>query len=449
MGKHTTPSQRRAFYTLHKQGLSYPEIADQYGVSRECVRYWYRRQRNGGSCETNYHKEATGILSRFDERVHHGIYRLRLQHMRWGPGRIRYRLQKDPSLKGIAIPSTAQIGRYVRQFPELRRQYSKKVKAERPNAPTKVHQRWQLDFKVNIALQDGTAVDLHTIRDPVGEACIDALVYPTEPVTMRTKRVPMEAARSTLRRAFARWETLPQEVQTDGESTLVSRKVDAFPSTFTLWLVGLGIQHLVIGQVTDNAEVERCHRTVHDYAIVGNEKHAATELQPILDTAVWELNYELPSRAEGCAGRAPIQAHPELLHPERSFQAEHELARFALKRVDAFLSTFTWTRKVGRTGQITIGGQNNRYSVGRDYARQQVLVRFDPVDRHLVFYPSDAEQDDSDPQDWIEIGRRPARHLEVEDLTGLATWPEGLAPQQLTLPLCFVEGYIGNEQIGV
>ena len=440
MGKHTIPAQRRAFYTLHKQGLSYAEIADQYEFSRECVRYWCRRQRDGGSCETVYHKEATGILSRFDERVRRSIYRLRQEHMRWGPGRIRYHLQKDSSLKGVAKPSRAQIGRYIRQFPELRRQYSKKVKAERPNLPTKVHQRWQLDFKVNIALQDGTAVDLHTIRDPVGEACIDAVVHPTELVTTRTKRVPMEAARTTLRRAFALWATLPQEVQTDGESTLVSRKTGAFPSTFTLWLVGLGIQHLVIGQVTDNAEVERCHRIVCDYAIVGNEKHTATELQPILDIALWELNYELPSRAEGCAGQSPIQAHPELLQPERSFQPEHELARFDLKRVDAFLSTFTWTRKVGKMGQITIGGQNNRYSVGRDYAQQQVLVRFDPADRHFVFYQSDAEHDCSDPQDWAEIGRRPACHLEVGDLTGLATWPEGLVSQQLPLSLCFEEG---------
>ena len=449
MARRTTPTERRTFFELHEQGLSYGAIADQYQVSRECVRNWCRRLRDGGSCETKYHKERTGILSRFDGLVRYCILRLRLQHKNWGPDRIRYHLGRRKSLKGMALPSPAQIGRYLRQWPRLQRERSQKVKMDRPDLPTKVHQRWQFDFKVNIALQDGTAVDLHTIRDPVGEACIDAVVHPTEQVTIRTKRVPMEAARATLRRAFARWETLPQEIQTDGEPTLTSRREGSFPSTFTLWLAGLGVKHLVIDQVMDNAEVERCHRTVCDYAIVGNEQYSWTELQPILDTAVWELNHELSSRAKGCAGRPPIQAHPELLQPERSFQPEHELALFDLNRVDAFLSTFTWTRKVNKTGQITIGGQNNRYSVGRAYARQQVLVRFDPADRHFVFYPSDAEQDHLEPQDWTEIGRRPARKLEVEDLTGLATWPEGLGPQQLALPLCFEEGYIGNEQIGV
>ena len=39
-----------------------------------------------------------------------------------------------------------------------------------------------------------------------------------------------------------------------------------------------------------------------------------------------------------------------------------------------------------------------------------------------------------------EIGRRPARNLEIEDLTGLIPWPADLVPQQLPLPLSFVEG---------
>jgi transposase len=440
MGKRTTLTQRRTFYELHEQGLTYAEIAEQYEVSAGCVRYWYRRQRDGGSCKTTYRKTPTGILSHFHWLVRYHILRMRLEHPRWGPVRIRHHLQKHPSLRGLMLPSRTQIGRYLHQWPRFRRKRKKKTETKRPNPPTKVHQRWQVDFKINIALQDGSAIDLHTIRDPFGEACIEAVVHPTQLVTIRTKRVPMEAVRATLRRGFGHWQTLPEEVQTDGETTLVSQKGDAFPSTFTLWLTGLGIKHLVIHQVTENAEVERCHRTINDYAIVGNEKHSATELQSILDQAVEELTYELPSRAKGCAGRAPIEAHPELEQPERPFLPERELATFSLGRVDLFLSTFAWTRKVGKTGQITIGGQGKRYSVGRAYARQEVLVRFDPTDRHFVFHLPDPEQDDLDVKDLPEIGRRPARNLEIEDLTGLATWPEGLLPQQLPLPLCFVEG---------
>jgi transposase InsO family protein len=442
MGKQTTPDQRRTFYELHQQGLSYPEIADQYQVSRECVRYWCRRQRDGGSSKTTYRRAPGGLLSRFDGLVRYCILRLRREHPRWGPGTIRFHLSKRPSLKSLALPSRAQIGRYLHQWEAFRRPPKKEVEDQRPDPPTEVHQRWQIDFKVSIALRDPTAVDLHTVRDPVGEVCIGAVLHPTQQVNSRTKRVSMEDARATLRRCFDFWNTLPDEIQTDGEPTLVTPKEDGFPSDFTLWLTGLDIRHLVIrpGKPTDNAEVERCHRTVNDYAIVGNEKHPIAALQSVLDDAVLELAFDLTSRAEGCAGRTPIEAHPELLEPRRPFRAEHELALFDLQRVDAFLSTFTWTRKVGKNGQICIGGHHQYYSVGRAYAHKQVLVRFDPTDRCFVFYLPDSAQNDLEHKQLRKIGRRPARNLEVGDLTGLATWPAGLVPQQLPLPLCFVEG---------
>jgi hypothetical protein len=146
----------------------------------------------------------------------------------------------------------------------------------------------------------------------------------------------------------------------------------------------------------------------------------------MLDQAVHELNFELPSRAEGCGGLAPVVAHPELLQPRRPFLPEHELTLFDLERVDEYLATFTWKRIVGKNGQVCIG-ERRRYSIGRSYGRQEVLVRFDPTDRHFVFYAA------HDPD--RELARRPARGLEVTDLTGIAPWPVGLGPQQLPLPL--------------
>jgi transposase InsO family protein len=292
-----------------------------------------------------------------------------------------------------------------------------------------VHQRWQIDFKTDIKLQDGSLVSLHTIRDPVGEVCLAAVVYENQTVRQRPQRVTLPEVRTTLRRCFAAWGMRPDEIQTDGEPVLVASGDDAFPSTFTLWLTGLGIAHQVIrsGKPTDNAEVERCHRTVSDYAIVGNEDKTLEELQTLLDQATNEMAYELPSRAEGCQGRPPFEAHPDLRQPRHPFRPEHELAHFDLQRVDTYLTKQQWTRKVSKTGQICIGGHHQYYTVGRTYAQQYILIRFDPADRHFVFY------DPVQPDD--EITRHPARNLEVEDLTGLATWPQDLLPQQLPLPL--------------
>jgi transposase InsO family protein len=356
-----------------------------------------------------------------------------LEHPRWGPSRILAGLRKHLSLRGLTLPSEASIGRYLHQWLQFRRQAKQKLVREKPKEAVYVHQRWQVDFKMGIALKSGTLVNLHTVRDPVGEACLGAFVFAAGQVGRKPHNVTEEQVRSVLRCCFARWGTLPKEVQTDGEPVLIGRPLDAFfPSPFTLWLKGLGIDHLVTrpGKPTDNAEVERCHRTVCDYAIVGREDADIPHLQQILDQAVEELTVDLPSRAEGCGGSPPLVAHPELRQPQRPFQPEHELALFDLKRVDTYLATFTWERKVSKSGQIQIGSQ--RYMVGRRYAGHQVPVRFDPTDRHFVFY--DPHLPDQ------EIGRRPAKGLEITDLTGLAPWPIGLGPQQLPLPLPISEG---------
>ena len=434
MKRQTTPGQRREFYERHQGGETYQAIADHYRVSKECVRYWCRHQRDGGGCETAYQRAPSGLLSHFRPLVRYCILRLRLKHPRWGPNRIWKKMEKRSSLRHVPLPSEASIGRYLHQWPRFHRRPKKKSDHPRPQQPTYVHQRWQMDFKLGIALQDGTQVNLHTVRDPVGEACLGAVVFPAEKVTTRGEHVTLDQARWVLRRCFTEWNTLPDEVQTDGEPVLVTQPGDSFPNTFTLWLKGLGIEHLVIrpGKPTDNAEVERCHRTVTDYAIVGNEDQPVCQLQPILDEAVLELAFDLPSRAEGCGGLPPIEAHPDLLEPRRPFRPEHELALFDLKRVDAYLATFTWQRKVGKTGQICLGGHHEYYGVGRKYARRQVLVKFDPADRHFVFCDADKPEH--------EIRRRPARNLEFEDLTGLAAWPVGLVPQQLPLPLLMPEG---------
>ena len=429
MSVRTTTDQRRKFYELHQNGATYEEIADRFDVSKWCVRYWCRRQRNGKGCKTHYHRESQGLLSNFAPKVRYCVLRLRLEHLRWGPNRIRAKLKKRSSLRGLKLPSEASIGRYLHQWRRFRRKPKKKPVRRRSQQPTAVHQRWQVDFKVGIRLKNGIRVNLHTVRDPVGAAYIGDFVFATG---KRQRRVKMEEVRAVLRTCFVRWETLPDEIQTDGEPVLVSPHQDSFPSVFTLWLKGLGIEHLVIQNVTSNAEVERCHRTINDYAVVGNEDKTPKELQHILDQSTHELNFELSSRAKDCAGRPPIVAHPELLQPRRPFQPEQELALFDLKRVDAYLATFTWRRIVDQNGQVSLGGKQRRYSVGRSHAEREVAVRFDPIDRHFVFSETDASEK--------TVKRLPAKCLDVGDLTGLEIWPIGLGPQQLPLPLFSTEG---------
>jgi hypothetical protein len=174
--------------------------------------------------------------------------------------------------------------------------------------------------------------------------------------------------------------------------------------------------------------VERCHRTLNDYCLAGNEARSLDQLQAHLDEAVQLLAHELPSEGHGCHGLPPVQAHPQLLARPRPFRLQEELARFDLDKVHRYLAGFTWRRKVGKTGQICIGGHHHYYSVGRAFAGQEILARFDPADGHLVFSSV------TDPPQ--EIVRRRPRALSISDLTGLPD-PSALFGQQLPLQLAF------------
>ena len=425
MGEQTTCKQRSMFYQRHCQGETYEEIARAMGVSRECVRYWCRRQRAGLGVQSQYHRKPTGLLSRFSPIVRYVILRLRVEHPRWGTSRIRHTALQRHSLRGLHIPSTAQIGRYLHQWVRFRRKPSQRIERERPRQPERVHECWQMDFKIGIVLHNGRQVNLHTVRDPFGAACIGAVVYDAGKAGQRPRQITPEQARTTLRRCFAFWNTVPERLQTDNQTGLAAaRQSNDFPTGFTLWLVGLGIQHIFIrsGHPTDNAEVERCHRTLTDYAIIGKQDLPQPLLQRWLDLSVHQLNFELPSQAHACHGKSPVEAHPELLQPSRWFHPEQEVANFDLQRIYTYLAGLTWERTVSKVGRIDLGGF--RYGVSSRFSGKRLAIRFDPASCEFAVY---------DGQTLIR--RHPARGLSIEDLTGLGTLTSSLGPQQLPLPL--------------
>ena len=84
----TSPEQRLKFYLLHQRGESYQTLAVQSGFSPECVRYWCRRQRDGGGCCSRYTGRPAGQLKQFDDLIRYWVLRFKLKHCHWGPGRI-------------------------------------------------------------------------------------------------------------------------------------------------------------------------------------------------------------------------------------------------------------------------------------------------------------------------------------------------------------------------
>lgn len=220
----------------------------------------------------------------------------------------------------------------------------------------------------------------------------------------------MAEVRQTLRTAFHEWHTRPDILQTDNELRLGGRPDDPYPSWLTLWLVGLGIRHEFIrpGRPTDQAQVEREHRTLAAWAGDAEGRVDVAHLQAALDRERWQFNRAYPSEAQDCEGRPPLVAHPDLLTPRRPYQSDAEGLLFDLARVDRYLATFVFERRISATGRVSLG--RRFYSLGRRQAGRQVLVCFDRTTREWVFLTRDGE----------EVARRSASGLDAQTLMGVA-----------------------------
>jgi hypothetical protein len=332
-------------------------------------------------------------------------------------------MEKDPLLEGLILPKRTALANFFREAcPELLQK-----RQPRPVAPPRVqhvHELWKVDAKEAIRLADGTIATVFEVREPVACVCLGAIAHATQ-TAKAWRKLTLREIQADLRQVFTEF-GLPLGIQTDREKAYGCPPTEAFPTSFTLWLAGLGINHHFTrpGRATDQAHVEREHRTLFDWLEQPQPLANLETLQTELDEARYMHNYVLPSEAGDCRGRPPMEVHPEVLRLLRPHHPAAELALFDLARMDRFLAQFTWSYKVSKVGQVRIA--DHAYSVGTTHAGQRVDVRFDPRDRHFVFYEG---------QNGQLIKRRPAKGLDVETITGLNTpVSQPHEPIQLSFP---------------
>lgn len=427
-----TQAEKEKIYQGKLQGRTLPEMAAEVHCSLACARKWWRQGRDHGLQglrAPRRGRRCSGILSRFDSLVADKALALKRNHHRWGADRVLVELHQDPELKGLQLPSRSRLAVFFQErCPECVAKYSTPPPpCPRPPDVSGVHERWQLDPQEGLILRDGQRVTLCNIRDPVGAALIASRAFVVTK-GRSWRKLHWTEVRQVLREAFTEWGTLPDSVQTDNAHCLAGVPTDPFPGLLTLWLVGLGIQHRLIrpGHPTDQAHIERSHRTLNDFALDDEALLDMAHLQPALDRERAIHNQAFPCHASDCAGRPPLSAHPELLHPRRPYRPEQEWALFDLQRVYDYLATVHLQRKVASNGLVKLGQQT--YAVGRRYAAQTLQVHFDPQQAQWVFLTAAGE----------EIARRAPKNLTVQHLTGLEPAEhQPLPPLQLTLP-CFV-----------
>jgi hypothetical protein len=183
----------------------------------------------------------------------------------------------------------------------------------------------------------------------------------------------MRDIQAMFRRIFGRWGR-PDRVRVDNGYPWGGTR--DLPSELALWLIGLGVEPIwnPPGRPTCNPKVERCNGLAQQWG----EVQTCTTWQQAAQALAWVGRVQR-ERYPAIRGRTRAAAFPQLATPRRAYHRGQERALCDLSRVDAFLAGGCWRRRADCNGVISLYGHGR--SIGRAWARQDVVVRFDAASR--------------------------------------------------------------------
>jgi hypothetical protein len=394
MADYTTYADRQQIVMLAEQGHSYAHISQQTGWSYETVRQVCRRYKRDGPVTLSPQplgRPSTGPLSSFTPLVRFAVLKLKRQHPGWGPDVIGAELAQRSWAKGVPLPCSSRIGTYLSQFGLrlLTPRSHKQLSRAQPSGPAAavVHGCWQLDVDEGVSLPGYGRVNVLNMVDHTSGIKIGAALFPASQ-RGRSCRVSWPQYRQALRQAFSRW-GLPDRIRTDRDRVIVPKDEYPFPMAFTLWLVGLGIEHELIRRVTQNGGVERSHRTWEGRLSGYGPFEQLTEWQMLADYERWRMNAVLPSRGRNCQRQPPLLVYPQVRLPRRLYRCQDELALFDLQRVQAYLAQGRWLRRTNMHGQFSLNGQV--FNLRVQYANHWVLITYVPEIGFQATCPPDGQ----------------------------------------------------------
>lgn len=398
----TTFSERSLFVRFHESGLSYADIAAQYGWKPETIKKYclaYRHHGVDALRPKRLGRKSHGPLSTFDPIVRWAALRIKRQHPAWGPAVVIDELRQRPSTCHHRLPGVSQLAAYYQQFGirliKPRRWLQLPPPVESPPPDDCIV--FQLDMQERLNVPQFGYFNVLNIRAPAWGLFVGS--YPHQAGEKRWRRkVSQQEARDDCRQTFATW-GMPDVIQTDKDKVLVSTGEYPFPSYFTLWLAGLGIIHRLIQRVIQNGCVERAHRTFDKQMLSGMTADTWSDFIAHVNAECRRLNERLPSRARACHGQIPIQAHPEALEPKRPYQPDLEDDLFDMQRVYRYLCGGRWLRQASTKGQFKFA--NIVWTVGKKEECQPVVITFDLATKQFVVQTAAGRELKRLPSDWL------------------------------------------------
>jgi hypothetical protein len=209
------------------------------------------------------------------------------------------------------------------------------------------------------------------------------------------------AVQQALRQAFAVW-GLPQRVRVDNGKPWGSWS--DLPPQLSLWMIGLGIEMIWIPPRTpqQNGVVERSQGTGKRWGEPGRCATVET-LQQRFDDLDRLQRQEYPHQRE----RTRWEVYPELEHSGHKYSRARERTHWDIARVRTHLAAYAVTRKVDKTGNVSLYNRNQY--VGVVHGGKTVYLMFDPESSEWLFAD----------QEGRELRRRAATEITAERITAL------------------------------
>lgn len=411
--------QRKAAGATHRQ------VGIELNCAAETVRKKWQAQRRG-IAPGKRGRPARGILSQYPAELIETSLAIKRAHPHWGPANVRVELSHLSHQPISELPSLSRLAVLFKQrCPEAVQPRRPREGISTPQTQLHVHQRWQVDSIEKIPLPEGQFATVLDGRDPVSAVMVLSQAYQTTLQPAKTwRKLVISEVRQALRQAFSSW-GMPEEVQTDHEGVFAGSMTGDFPPPFSLWLVGLGIRHVLSRKrrPTDQAAVERSHRTQAEMSWKDTAFESLAALQAGLDQACQRYNTELPVQAAHCAGHPPLEVNPQAARTGRAYSLALEYELFDLQAVDGYLVQHgPWERSIDTNGVVWLGSQT--YYLSRHHKQRRVRITYLPESRSFSFRLLNGTL----------VGVYPALGLGKEELTGLVAAPIRV-PFQYPLPL--------------
>lgn len=402
MAKETTQQTRQQIIELKESGLPISQVAKRLGLGQSCVKKFLKRFRELGQqgLERLSRCPKTESAHRTPARTRTAILETKRKHLGWGGQFIQGELRRR---RFKTLPNRRTIERFLHQYPEFPwRTHRKREPLEDACRATRLHQLWQMDFIVQKKLQGAKQkYSFLQIRDMASTTSILKYTLPAGHSALTS-----QATIVATRKAFIKTGRLPEAIRSDHGSCFVGAEKHSFPSDFTLYLWGLGVEHELIPVKcpAKNGGIERDQRTFNEHFIDDYQFRSHQLLERDAEAFGKFQNQYVPSRSVRCQGRTAAETAAKLECQARLYKAAQEAKLFSVSRIYAKLGQLRWPRLVTSNGYVHVG--HHKYYVGQAFDRQEVEVRFDPETKELIFCLADK----------AEIKRWPIRGISYKEI---------------------------------